>query len=474
MKKEAVRVRIAPSPTGYLHFGTARTALFNWLFAKKHGGVFILRIEDTDAERSKKEYEDDIKNELTWLGLTWDEFYRQSERADIYERYLKDLIEKGLAYFCFCTREELERERENQMIEGMPPRYNGRCRSLTGEEVAKLLNQGKQSVIRFKMPEAEISFTDLIRGKVDFLGSEMGDIVIAKNLHTPLYNFAATVDDFEMGVSHVIRAEDHLSNTPKQIAMARALGFPETRYAHLPLILNPDRSKMSKRFTAAALREYRKQGYLPQAIINFMVLLGWHPEGDREIFSIGELIHAFDLSRVQKSGAVFNLEKLDWLNGHYLRELDSRTLMLLIKETNGMPDSLTEKQAQKAVNAVKERLRKLSDFPELAGFFFELPDYEPALLIWKESDEKNTAASLKEIAEALERVPQNKFTAAGLADFINPITETRGRGEVLWPLRVALSGKNASPGPFEIMDVLDKQETLNRIKAAIEKLESGS
>jgi len=359
-----VRTRIAPSPTGFLHIGTARTALFNYLFAKKNQGSFILRIEDTDLERSDPKFEKDILESLKWLGIEWSEGpdnggeygpYRQSERTESYTEYLKKLLKEDKAYYCFCSEEELETQKQYALSQGQSWLYNGKCANLASKEVKKNLADGKPSVIRFRTPIKKVEFDDLIRGKLEFDSALIGDITIAKNISTPLYNFAVVIDDFEMRVSHVIRGEDHLSNTPKQILIQEAIGFPRPQYAHLPLILGSDRTKLSKRHEAVAIAEYRMAGYLPETIVNFMAFLGWNPgtEGDedkssssptelpfmeakvkmgtkspspfagtrvREIYSMPSLIKEFSLERVQKGGAIFNVKRLDFLNGFYIRQ----------------------------------------------------------------------------------------------------------------------------------------------------------
>ena len=316
-----IRVRFAPSPTGPFHIGSARTALFNWLFAKANNGQFILRVEDTDKERSKPEHEEDIKMGLEWLGFTWDEFYKQSERTEIYEKYLRELLDKNKLYYCFCSKEDLEAERQAMMSQGIQPKYSGKCSALESDEVEKRLSNREDHVLRFRVPNDTISVKDVIRGMVKFDTTLMGDIIIAKDLNNPLYNFTVVVDDALMKITDVIRGEDHLSNTPKQVLIAEALGFESPRFAHLPIILNPDRSKMSKRFSDTALSDYINQGYLNQAMVNFLAYLGWHPKEDKEIMNIDELVKEFDLGRVQKGGAVFNAEKLEWLNSYYVSHL---------------------------------------------------------------------------------------------------------------------------------------------------------
>jgi nondiscriminating glutamyl-tRNA synthetase len=458
------RVRIAPSPTGYLHIGTARTALFNWLFAKKQGGKFILRIEDTDLERSEKKYEKDIIDGLSWLGLEWDEGpYRQSERLNIYEKYLKQLLKEEKAYYCDCGKEELEKERQEQQKRGESPKYSGKCRD-------RGISAEQAQVIRFKIGEEEIKFKDLIRGEISFKSGLIGDIAIAKNLRTPLYNFAVVVDDYEMEISQVIRGEDHIANTPKQILIQKALNFPHPQYAHLPLILDPDRSKMSKRYSATSIKEYQTQGYLPEALVNFITLLGWHPNDDREKMSIPEIIEKFDLGRIQKGGAIFDIQKLDWLNAQYIKEKSNEELARLINELYGEEIKDTQEKMLKILKVGKERMVKLSDYLALKESF-ELSEYPAELLIWKNSDKFQIKENLRKTQEIIRGVISHEFNRETLEKLIMPLADSEGRGEVLWPLRVALSGKDKSPGPFEIIEVIDKEETLERLKIALEKME---
>ena len=460
-----IRTRIAPSPTGYLHIGTARTALFNWLFARQNKGAFLLRIEDTDRARSQPEYEKDICEGLRWLGLVEDEtVYRQSERLALYERYARQLLTQGNAYYCFCAKEELEKARAEARAHGKPPIYNGACRALDAAAAEARARRGDSGVIRFKTPSATITFNDLIRGEISFDTKTIGDFSIAKNLREPLYNFAAVVDDFAMNISHVIRGEDHIANTPKQIMLQEALAFSRPAYAHVPLILNPDRSKMSKRFEATTVREYREAGYLPEALINFMALLGWHPKGDGEILSRDELVRAFNLSDIQKGGAAFDMKKLNWLNSQYLNRLSDEELVraLALADTP---------RNRKIVSLAKPRIEKFSDFKALTGFFFELPDYAPELLFWKGATAKETRENLKAIAEGVRAAAERDFTAHALLTALEPLVKKVGTGEILWPLRVALSGQKTSPGPHDIAEALGKEETLRRIKIAIKKLD---
>jgi glutamyl/glutaminyl-tRNA synthetase len=462
IKFEKPRVRLAPSPTGPLHIGTARTALFNYLFAKKYGGSFILRIEDTDKERSKKEFEKDILNNIEWLGLKWDELYYQSKRIKIYEKYLKKLLDSGKAY--------------------------------------------KKEIIWFKNPNKKVIFDDLIRGKIETNSSILGNFSLAKDINTPLYNLAAVVDDYEMKISHVIRGEDHISNTPKQILIYEALGLPIPQFAHLPLILGSDKSKLSKRHGATSLTDYRQQGYLPEALINFMALLGWNPGTDKEIFSLKELIKEFSLEKIQKGGAVFNIEKLDWFNSYYIRQmsLDKLTKLCtpyLIKSGLIKPNFMTEQyppacggysikeeciitetkekldpeKLKKIIGLEQERIKKLSEVGELTDFFFKEPKYKSDLLKWRGMTEEETQESLNKLESILSEIKEKDFIAKKLEKILMaeaekigpPAGEAGDRGKLLWPFRVAITGRDKSPGPFEIAEILGKEKTLKRIKQAI-------
>lgn len=468
LKPSEVRVRIAPSPTGPFHIGTARTALFNWLFARQSGGKFILRVEDTDKERSGIKWEKEIMDGLTWLGLTWDEFYRQSERTEIYKKYLEKLLADSHAYYCCCTKEDLEGERQAMISQGLPAKYQGHCRNLAKPPPGKA-----PQVIRFKTQEAKVEFKDVIRGTVKFDAGLFGDMVIAKDLNMPLYNFAAVVDDEEMKITHVIRGEDHLSNTPKQILLQKALGFREPEYAHMPLILAADRSKLSKRYAESSFSEYIEKGYLPEALVNFLALLGWHSKEDKEVFTKEELIKEFDLKRVQKAGAVFNPEKLDWLQKEHLK------LLSVDEITNRLEPLLKEKGIKiakaflgKIAEVEKRRIKTLKEFPDSAGFFFKLPDYKMELLMRQNETKEKTKKVLEETLATVEKIKEENFNRDGLAPALADIISREGRGAVLWPLRVAVSGLGASPDPLEIIDVLGKRESERRIKIAIERIKS--
>lgn len=490
-----VRVRISPSPTGALHFGTARTALFNYLFAKKNNGKFIMRIEDTDPERSKLEWTENIISNLKWLGLSWDEGpdiggncgpYKQSQRTDIYENYLKKLLSENKAYYCFCSQEELEAKRQDQMTRGLAPKYDGKCAKLSKSETEKNIKENKPSVIRLRIPEEKIKFHDLIKGEIEFDSSLFGDIIIAKNLEIVLFNFANVVDDFEMKITHVIRGDDHISNTPKHILMQKILGFPSPQYAHMPMILAPDRSKMSKRFGAVSINSYKEQGYLPATMINFMALLGWNPGTEKEIFTLHELEKEFSLEKVQKAGAVFNIQKLDNINGHYIREKSIEKLTELclpyLQEAGYDLSQFTKIKLQEIISAYKDRLKKLSEITELTDFFFkDKLVYEKEMLRWQ----KMTDADVKESFLLCDKILGQLDTEAGewnikkMEEVLFPEIvkfnlqksyPENNKGFVMWPLRVALSGKKASASPFEIAVILGKEKTLQRIQDAIELL----
>ncbi|MDD4761730.1 MAG: glutamate--tRNA ligase [Candidatus Pacebacteria bacterium] len=459
-ENKEVRVRIAPSPTGSLHFGTARTALFNLLFARSKNGKFIIRIEDTDLERSKKKFEEEILEGFEWLGIKSDEtIIRQSERGEIYEKYLRKLLEEKKAYFCYCTKEELTEEKQFMLSQGLTPKYNGRCLNSPPKD-------REPQLIRLKVPEKIINFKDLIRGKVSFDSRLIGDIAIAKNLKTPLYNFAVVIDDFEEKITHVIRGEDHIPNTPKQILIQEVLNIPMPEYAHLPLILNPEGGKMSKRYMETSLLSFREEGYLPEAMINFMAFIGWHPKEDKEIMSLEEIIKEFSIERVQKGGAIFNKEKLEWINSQYLKMMSDEEAGEKIKKF--IPKEWAEKKEifKRAVSSLKERLKKISDFKEEANFLFEIPEYEKKMLLWKETDIKKEEEILKRIKKIIEENTSNRD------EKIVALAEEEGRGEVYWPLRVALSGKKNSPPPLELLSILGQTESLSRIERAIEKLKN--
>lgn len=515
LKPGEIRTRYAPAPTGFLHIGSARTALFNYLFAKKHQGSFILRIEDTDVKRSKLIFEKDILETLKWLGIEWDEGpilntrnqkyignygpYRQSERLEIYVKYLKKLLNEGKAYYCFCTPEELEAQKQEQLSRGEPPKYSGKCSRILPQEIKKNLAEGKNYIIRFRNYSKKITVNDLIRGKIDFDASLIGDFAIAKTIDRPLYNFSAAIDDSEMKISHVIRGEDLLPNTPKQILIQEALKLSSPLWAHLPLILGPDRSKLSKRHGATAVSEYRKEGYLPEAIINFIAFLGWNPGTEREIYSLPSLIKDFSLEKIQKGGAILNIKRLDFLNGFYIRQrslekLTELCLPYLIKagfiekidnQHSSKGSKLFKKQERKykikstleivnlnwlgkIIALYQDRLKKLSDIIELTDFFFkDKLEYNRELLKWRQMEDREIILSLNKLEMIISDIKKENWERESLQKVLLAEAEKeKDRGILLWPLRVALTGKEASAGPFEVAEILGKEKTLKRIREA--------
>ncbi len=486
---KGVRVRFAPSPTGSLHVGGARTALFNWLFARHHGGSFVLRIEDTDRERSTEASALSIMSVLAWLGLDWDEGpdkggpygpYRQSERLDLYRLDADRLLAAGHAYRCYCTPEELTARREEAMRRGLPPRYDGRCRHLTDADRARLEAQGRRPVLRIKAPgPGETVVDDIIRGAVTFDNEKMlDDFVIMKSDGWPTYNFACAVDDHLMAISHVLRAEEHLSNTPRQIHLCNLLGFETPRFAHLPMILAPDRSKLSKRHGAVAVEEFRAAGYLPEAIVNYLCLLGWSPGDEREILSLDEAARLFTLDRVNKTAAVYDVEKLTWLNGNYLRAADLDALVDLVeprlREAGLIPAAMAVDRAwlRSLLAKSRDRARTLSEFPDLLRYFFE----EPA-----EYDEKGVRKYF--VAEAAERLGRARALLAGLRDWsvegveaaYRALAEEMGltAGALIHPTRLALTGRTVGPGLFDIIFLLGRERSLARLDRAIAYIRSG-
>lgn len=463
-----IRTRFAPSPTGPLHVGGVRTALFNFLFARQAHGKFFLRIEDTDRDRSDVRFEDDIISGLRWLGLDWDEMLRQSERTELYEKSLHRLLEEKKIFWCPHTTEELAREREIQMQNKQPPRHN--CALRDGQYVP----DGEVGILRFKNnAEGKIHVHDIIRGNVAFQAELFGDFSIAKNFRLPLYNFAVVVDDAQMRISHVIRGEDHLPNTPKQILLQRALGITAPVYAHLPLIFGEDRSKLSKRHGAVSVNEYRKDGYLAPALLNFIALLGWHGNNDRERYGINELRETFALQGVQKGGAVFNAEKLNWMNREYIQELAPEAFGTFaspfLKEAYRAFVAEHREQWQKIIALIQPRLTKLSEINDHSDFFFEQVHYPKELLLWKSTVAPDDARMhIESLLRLLGAIDDSCFSGAVLREHIMPYAEAQegGRGVVLWAFRVALSGKRGSPDPFDIASVIGKTATLSRLAYA--------
>ncbi|MDP1629208.1 MAG: glutamate--tRNA ligase, partial [bacterium] len=415
--------------------------------------------------------------------------YRQSERAATYAKYISQLLKAGKAYYCFCSEEDLAAQRQDQLARGEAPKYSGRCRGLSQSEINKHLSEGGSCIIRFKTPDnKKIVFNDLIRGRISFDSAILDDFAVAKNIGIPLYNFAVTVDDYEMKITHIIRGEDHISNTPKQILIQEALNFPSPQYAHLPLILGKDRSKMSKRHGPVSIFQYREEGYLAEALTNFMAMLGWNPDTNREIFSLDELVNEFDIEKVQKSGAVFNIDKLNWLNGYYIRQKSSEELTQLCipyLEKSGLLEIQNSKfkivqtseivnfnWLEKVIALEQERIKRLAEVGEKTQFFFiDQPEYPADLLKWKNMTGEEISASLDKSYKILSDIKSGEFTADNLHDILMKEAESlRDRGQLLWPLRVALCGLRDSAGPFEIAAILGREKCLKRIKEAMEKV----
>ncbi len=475
-----IRTRIAPSPTGFLHIGTARTALFNYLFAKKYGGTFVLRIEDTDLKRSEKKFEKDIFEGLKWLGIDADESpekggsygpYRQSERTQDYTNAIQRLLDEDKAFYCFHTEQELEKEKDELMAAKKPVLHICEYRTFDIKEAVILIETKPSFIIRFKTPIGKtIVFRDMIRGDLKFESGLLGDFSIAKRVDVPLYNLAVVVDDEAMKISHVIRGEDHIANTPKQLLLIEALNFLEPIYAHLPLILGKDRSKLSKRHGATSIIEYREIGYLSEALFNFMALLGWNPGTDQEILNHKELVNLFSLEKVQKSGAIFDLIKLDWMNGEYIRKKSVTELTQLANPyLKNLKISAHEDINVADVIALEQpRLKKLSDITEKIDYFFKNPIYDKELLRWKSMTDDDIAESLGMAIDLLKQ-NRNKSITEIETVFLDQASTMGDRGKLLWPLRVALTGKKNSPGPFEIIPILGIDETLYRLANARNK-----
>ncbi len=479
-----VRVRFAPSPTGYLHVGGLRTALYNFLFARKNNGRFILRIEDTDRSRLVDGAVDNLLNTLRWAGLEFDEGpgkegeagpYVQSERLPLYRKYAGQLLESGTAYYAFDTPEELEQMRKEREQLRVPPKYDRRALRLSPGEVRRKLEAGDPYVIRMKSPDKEtIAFDDVVRGRVEFDSDLLDDQILLKSDGYPTYHLANVVDDRLMGITHVIRGEEWLSSTPKHVLLYRFFGWELPTFAHLPLLLNPDKSKLSKRQGDVAVEDYRQKGYLPEALLNFVALLGWNPGDERELFSLDELVKEFTLDRVGKSGAVFNVEKLNWLNGQHVRQKSDVELLVLVKrriqepgESIGLPD---DSRLLRIIGVMRERATFVGDFVEKCRYFYEAPvSYDPAGVAkrWK----PGVAEQLRNLGEAFLALQDSRAE-----DFEEVVRKTAESlqvkpAELIHPLRLAVSGVTAGPGLYDILSILGSEETHRRILAAIERID---
>ncbi len=461
-----LRVRFAPSPTGYLHIGGARTALFNYLLAKKEQGTFVLRIEDTDIERSTQESVDAILDAMSWLGLSCDEgpFY-QTERFDLYRQKVQQLLDEGKAYPCYCTAEELDAKREEATKEGRKPKYDGTCRNLSGQSDAP-------HVVRFKLPDpdGEIGFVDRIKGAITVRNEELDDLIIQRTDGTPTYNLVVVIDDAEMGINLVIRGDDHINNTPRQIHLYRALGYEVPQFAHVPMILGDDKTRLSKRHGATSVMAYQEQGLLPEALINYLVRLGWS-YGDEEIFSLDELVEKFSIDAVGRSAGVFNPDKLLWLNSHYIKTSDPAALAKLLLpfltrqgiDPSGGPDLIA------VIQGLQERSSTLVQMAEGAAFYYaDQPEFnDKAAAKFLIEDNRTLFGELKSALEAC-----SSYDEANLESALNSVIEKLGLkfGKVAQPLRAALTGGAPSPGIYELLEVLGQQRVVNRIDNALNRL----
>jgi glutamyl-tRNA synthetase len=440
-----VVTRFAPSPTGFLHAGNYRTALFSYIFAKKNEGKFLLRIEDSDKARSKKEYEDNIIESLKWLGLDYDGFERQSEHLARHKECLQKLIDSGKAYI---SDETLRSDAQTlvKAAKNVPTR---------------------SSVIRFKNPNKRVRFNDLVRGEIEFDTTDLGDFVIARSMDEPVFHLVVVIDDNDMGITHVIRGEDHISNTPRQILIAEALGFDIPKYAHIPLLLASDRSKLSKRKGAKAITEYRDAGYLPAALVNYLALLGWNPGDDREVMSLDEIVASFDLAKVQKAGAIFDEEKLKWMNRQYMGKLSNKEYLDQVKNQNTkVENSILER----SLSVIRDRAHTFGEISDIfdregeLGFVIEMPAYDAKKLLWKGDSVGTTSPYLEKIIELLN--PSKDFSVEEVKNAIWPYAVEKGKGNILWPMRFALTGRDKSPDPFICASILGKEETIKRLQSA--------
>ncbi|WAA12372.1 glutamate--tRNA ligase [Fervidibacillus halotolerans] len=482
---DTIRVRYAPSPTGHLHIGNARTALFNYLFARSQNGTFVIRIEDTDQKRNIEGGEQSQLKYLKWLGMDWDESidiggaygpYRQSERLDIYKKYYEDLLNRGLAYKCYCTEEELEKEREEQLARGQMPRYSGKCRHLTEEERNQLEREGRKPSIRFKVPQGKTySFQDIVKDEVSFDSDGIGDFVIVKKDGMPTYNFAVAIDDHLMKITHVLRGDDHISNTPKQLMIYEAFGWEPPIFGHMTLIVNENRKKLSKRDETIIqfIEQYEELGYLPEALFNFIALLGWSPKGEEEIFSKEELIQIFDPKRLSKSPAVFDTKKLTWMNNQYMKKLDLDRLVELalphLKKAGTIPENPSEKEfdfARRLIALYQEQMSYGAEIVPLSELFFtDTITYE------EEAKEVLAGDQVPDVLRAfLEQIKElESYTADEIKSAIKRVQKQTGqKGKKLFmPIRVAATGQTHGPELPMALELLGKEKVIKRIQSLI-------
>jgi len=482
-----IRVRFAPSPTGFLHIGSIRPLLVNYIFAKKFNGKFILRIEDTDEKRKVEGAVEQLLKICDWLGFKFDEGphvggphgpYVQSERTAIYKKHIDQLLEEKKAYKCFCTPDRLNKMREEQQAKKLPPKYDRKCIHLSVKEIAKKEKAGESYVVRQKIQgDKTVKVFDELRGEIEFNISELDDHVLLKSTGTPTYQFANVVDDHLMEISHVIRGDEWIPSLPKNILLYQALGWKAPSFIHLPLILNKEGGKLSKRQGDVAVEDYKKKGYLSKSLINFSALLGWHPKDDNEILSLDEIIDLFEVKDMGISPAVFDIDKLDYFNGYYIREMKLEDLLPLVKpfiednfKLTKNPDKLHEKFLKNIIRTEQERVKKLSDFTEATKFFFQDElKYSPDMLIWKKLAKNDIKLNLEDILIVLDKIDDNSWTQHSIEEALISHIKLKEMkvGDYLWPMRVSLSGSQKSPGPFEIAEALGKSETMLKIQKAI-------
>jgi glutamyl-tRNA synthetase/nondiscriminating glutamyl-tRNA synthetase len=476
------RVRFAPSPTGNLHVGNARTALFNWLFARRHGGTFVVRIEDTDIERSTSEAERAIGDDLRWLGLDWDEGpdvggphapYRQSERMSSYTTAARSLLEAGRAYYCFCSADDLERERREALATGQPPKYSGKCRAIDPAIAGERVNRGEAAALRFAVPAGRsVTFRDLVRGEVTFATEVIGDPVMLRSNGRPAYNFAVVVDDAEMEISHVVRGEDHISNTPRQILLYEALGLPAPAFAHLSLVLGPDHAPLSKRHGATSVAEFRERGYLPEALVNYLALLGWSPGESEEVVDVGEMARRFDLERVTHSAAVFDSDKLSWINRHYMKAAPAERIARLALPyfvRAGWTTASEEAAAfvESLLPMVVGSVDRLEDIPNRLTGLFAWDVDRAAAAIAADPDAGVARAVVQAFAREIAAIPLlDRQQFRGAADRVRQQTGVKGRA-LFHPIRDALTAASSGPELDLIVPAIDRAAALSRTSLTI-------
>jgi glutamyl-tRNA synthetase len=469
MENKKPRVRFAPSPTGQLHLGGARTALFNWLFAKKHGGKFLLRIEDTDKLRSKQEFTDQICDSIKWLGLDWDEeIVFQSSRTTIYKKAIKKLLETGKAYRCFCSKEKIAEERSQAEKLGGGYFYSGTCRNLDKKGIQNNIENNIPFSVRISIPDGHTEFEDKIYGNIRVNNKEIDDFIIARTDGSPVYNLVVAIDDNDMGITHIIRGEDHISNTPKQLIIYKALNLAIPKFAHLPMILGPDKKRLSKRHGATGVQEYRDNGYLSDALVNYLSLLGWNPGTEQEIFSPDDLIKQFSIDRVQKKSAVFDEKKLQWMSGQHIYQKSAQELLTGIRDNDSdWRKSEDENYVCKVIDLMKERVKSLRNMQDMTSYFFEDPKEYDERAMRKKWKDNSVNELLTKFIDSLDKI--ESWDTENLEIVLRDLSEIENisAGKIIHPTRLALSGTGSGPSLFDMMELLGKEVCLRRLQKAI-------